>query len=194
MRCGKRAIDFDRLCHRTRNYNPTSRRCQNLVHLGSPPSLRELEVASGRTVWRGHSCQRPLTLNRNPQKSSRVPEELRKKPKAHARKLKSRSRPTRPGISRPLRNLSLFQIAIIRYLFQEIWLQESNKILHLIEPVSQFVKRNVTTNLRQSRLEKVGRFTSANTFSLRSSGATRNKGILRFGCIATRSAILNKPE
>src|SRR6266446_5437514 len=36
---------------------------------------------------------------------------------------------------------------------------------------------------------KVGRLTSSITFCLRSSGATRYKGILRFGCMAMRSDI-----
>jgi hypothetical protein len=62
--------------------------------------------------------------------------------------------------------------------------------------VLKIFKGNEATNLakRPGSLLKVGLFTSAMTLVRLSSGATKYKGILRFGCIATRSDILSRPE
>jgi len=62
-----------------------------------------------------------------------------------------------------------------------------------VRRVSNEMNRQTSTMGGESRA-KVGRLTSLITFSRRSSGATMNNGMLRFGCIASRSDILNSPE
>src|SRR5437016_5242492 len=94
------------------------------------------------------------------------------------------------------RGLLLLQIASLGQLLQKIRLEISHKILYLTQPLLECIERNVATDLRKTWVEtrEGGLLTSAKTFSRRSSGATRKRGMFRFGCIAIRSAILKRPE
>ena len=56
------------------------------------------------------------------------------------------------------------------------------------------VRRRHISYMGGVSFENVGLLTSAITFSRRSSGATINNGMLRFGCIEIRSESRNNPE